>query len=152
MRVRLIRDDEGEIKLLCSDGTICIPDESILYSLLFNFKDTIFSCTECGKWSPLALDMALVPGETLAYVTDDYSLVIIDPSGFELINDNSQRLGPYISLQEYAKKVNRSQELIKVFCRRGRILGAKKLNGQYGRWIIPENAPYPVPLSRRHKD
>jgi len=48
--------------------------------------------------------------------------------------------------------VNRSQELIKVFCRRGRILGAKKLNGQYGRWIIPENAPYPVPLSRRHKD
>ena len=151
MKARLIRDGFGEVKLLCADGSICNPDLTVLRSLLFDFRNASFSGNE-GSWSTLALDMSLVPGETLAYITDDAYLVVIDPSAFGLLASvDESPLGNYISLAEYATKQNISAEMIKVYCRQGRILGAKKLPGQYGRWLIPENAPYPVSDSRRHK-
>lgn len=151
MKARLIRDGLGEVKLLCADGSICNPDLIVLRSLLFDFRNTAFTGSE-GSWSTSALDMSLIPGETLAYISDDGYLVIIDPSGFEgLVITDIPPLGSYISLAEYSAKHNVSVEIIKVYCRHGRILGAKKLPGKYGRWLIPENAPYPVSDSRRHK-
>lgn len=77
MKARLIRDGSGEVKLLCADGSICNPDLTVLRSLLFDFRNASFSGNE-GSWSTLALDMSLVPGETLAYITDDAYLVVID--------------------------------------------------------------------------
>ena len=145
MKARLIRDNSGVVKLLCTDGTICMPDYGTLRSLLFDFRNASYFTGKDGNWLSSVLDMSMFPGETLAYVADDLSLVVLDSSEFSfLLNDS---FDSYISLPEYAEKVDKSVEIIKVLCRSGRMMGAKKLNG---RWFIPEDAPYPVPKSRRH--
>jgi hypothetical protein len=48
----------------------------------------------------------------------------------------------YISIRDYAKKHGKSVEQIKVFCQKGRIVGAKKINNRA--WVIPADAPYPT--------
>lgn len=147
MKARLIRDDSGIVKLLCADGSIHITDYSTLRLLLIDFKNiNSFTGTD-GNWSSTSIDMAMHPGETLAYVSDDLSLVIFDSA--ELVSSlSSAPFDSYISIPEYAKKVDKSIESIKLLCREGRLRGATKVKG---RWLIPENTPYPIKKPRQRK-
>ena len=148
MKARLIQDQSDTPKLLCTDGTILnFIESNDVFLILSNFKYiTEFSGND-GHWFPKYMDMALYPGKTLAYVTDEFLLVVIDPSTFKDLLSSDSDLNSYVSLAEYAESVNKSQQIIKVFCREGRLPGAKKMGG---RWMIPKGTPYPGPPSRRH--
>ena len=149
MRARLLRDQGGTVKLLHADGTISNSNETVLSNFLMNFKDVMdFSGTD-GKWTSSCRDMSLYPGETLAYIADDMALVILDFSEFVVLLDKSYTLENYISLGEYAVKVDKSREILKVMCRSGRIPGAQKIAN---RWMIPKDAPYPIPAGRQRND
>ncbi|MFQ6949087.1 MAG: TniQ family protein [Blautia hansenii] len=64
-------------------------------------------------------------------------------------NDSSglETKGHYLSTKEYAKKHHRTFNNVCYLCRKGRIKNAIKVQG---RWLIPEDAPYP--LEKRFKD
>ena len=147
MKARLVKDNFGTMILLCADGTMRITDTTALNFVFANFKSADEFTGRNGSWLSTCKDMAMYPGETMAYVSDDLSLVVMNPSVLCSLMSEDSILGPYISLAEYAKKANRSRQIIKVFCREGRLLGARKIGGS---WMIPENSPYPVPPSRRH--
>ena len=102
----------------------------------------------------LAISSAFLLGSTLSYFTDRADtvvqgtagslriydeLVLLDFSPFGILFENSK--SDYISLRDYAKKHGKSIEQIKVFCQKGRIVGAKKINNRA--WVIPADAPYP---------
>ena len=148
MKARLIiTDDIKEKRLLCTDGSILTPDDATLFFILSKFREIGDISGSDGNWGNYCKDMAMYPGETLAYVSDDLSLVIIEPSLLSTLANKDFDAETYIGLVEYAKKYNKSEQIIKVLCREGRIAGARKISG---RWMIPENAPYPVAPSRRH--
>lgn len=147
MKARLILNESNEKLLLCADGSILAPDNENLLFIFSDFRGISTVSGSDGNWSSYCKDMAMYPGETLAYVSDDLSLVITEPSFLRALVSPDFDTETYIGLVEYAKKVNRSEQIIKVLCREGRIAGAKKISG---RWMIPENAPYPVAPSRRH--
>jgi len=146
MYARLIRDFDGNVKLLCKNGTIDSPTMPVLANILTNFKAAKYFSGNDGRWSDNYADMMLYPGIDLAYVTDDLTLVVLDGSVFTPVISETLRMSSYINITEYAKKVNRSREIIKVLCREGRIVGAQKIGNQ---WMIPEDAPYPIPPNRR---
>ena len=146
MIARLVKKLDDQVVLLCKDGSICNSSVTVLANFLSKFKDSKNFSGNDGKWSGEYGDMALFPGQTLAYVTDDVLLVIYDFEPFEPIISKSYNISSYISLAEYAEKVDKSNEIVKVLCREGRIVGAQKIGGS---WMIPEDAPYPVPPHRR---
>jgi len=143
MLARLIEDSERQIKLLCANGSISIPGAAGLAHFLINFKDAKSFNGDEGKWNEEYHDISEYPGKTLAFVSENNSLVIYDAYPFEhFINKKYfKEAESYISLSEYAEKHNKSTEIIKVLCRQGRIIGARKIGG---RWAIPQDAPYPI--------
>ena len=146
MKARLLKDTKGNILLLCANGSISDAPITVLANFLLNFKNANhFSGTE-GTWSDRYGDMALYPGETIAYVKDSMTLEILDFEIFEPVINETYRINHYITLGEYAEKVDKSREIIKVWCRTGRLPGAQKMAG---RWMIPKDAPYPVPPERQ---
>lgn len=157
MKARIIKNKDGESLLLCNDGTIAKFSQSLFAKILTNFKSEVFVNRlkgYLGYWNTEALDMTDYPGETQAYISDNYQMVLVDP---ELLTNTVSSIASceyddeaenLLSLSEYAKKHDRSEAMIKVYCREGRIPGARK-SGAY--WIIPENAPYPVPPLKRKK-
>ena len=148
MKARLLKDKTGNIKLLCANGSISEPTITVLANFLINFKGAKDLNGHEGDWSASYGDMAVYPGETLAYVTDDLNLVINNFSVFEPLIEKSYKVNHYITLGEYAEKVDKSREIIKVLCRSGRIVGAQKMAG---RWMIPKDAPYPVSPERQRE-
>ena len=147
MKARITKTEEGTY-LLCSDGTVLKADKSQLRMFLTNFDQSdIFSGKSIGKekdWHDLYLDITEYPGETLAYVTNDNKLVINDVSFMQDIlkdHETVDYVPQLLSALEYAKKHNRSKEVIKAYLNSGLIIGAKKVGRQ---WVIPEDAPYPV--------
>ena len=146
MKARLLKDSEGQIKLLCANGSISESSITVLANLLLTFKNADHVSGADGDWAATHGDMALYPGETLAYVTDDYNLVIMDFSAFEPLINESYKMTSYISLGEWARLHNKSREIVKVWCRSGRLVGCQK---KANRWLIPKDAPYPVPPERQ---
>ena len=146
MKARLIRD-ANRLLLLCNDGTIAAVDRLVLYDLLTNFSRTDEYFTgDMGKWTDKSPDISVYPGETLAYITDDYNLVLESFEPFASLLKTDVKLRGYISSSEFAQRHGRSTEIIKVYCRQGRIPGATKV----GRgWLIPENAEYPIEPMRQ---
>lgn len=139
MIARLIRTANNELQLLCLDGSICVPNTTVLYNLLTNFSISDSFYGEDGTWKNEINEMSMVPGETLAIITDDKQLVISDFSPFaSLVKPSNYR---YLSVEQYATLHNRSSEMIKAFLRQNRIAGAQKVGKS---WIIPDDAPYPV--------
>lgn len=149
MKARLLKDQNGEVKVLNANGTISNSSTSVLVNFLKNFKNAADFDGKDGEWNTNYRDMSLYPGETLAYIDDGFALVILDFSEFQDLINEPQELPNYISLVEYAKRVDKSVEIIKVFCRDNRIAGARKIAN---RWMIPEDAPYPVAPKRRRDD
>ena len=129
--------------LLCMNGTIQEGSMPVLTDFLLNFMGAArFTGTgEDGCWSDSYGDMALYPGDTIAYITDAYNLVIMDFSIFAPLLTETYKENSYISLGEYAALHGRSREMIKDFCQKGRIIGAQK---KANRWLIPKDAPYPA--------
>ena len=146
MNARLIKDFDGNIMLLCKNGSYEFPTMTSLANILTNFKAAKYFTGNDGRWSDQYADMMLYPGVDLAYITDDLNLVVLDGSVFAPVIAESLRMSEYINITEYAKKVNKSREIIKVLCREGRIVGAQKMGKQ---WMIPADAPYPIPPNRR---
>lgn len=148
MKARLIKTSkENGLALLLADGSyIKSPTVSVLGVLLFNFKniEEFNLGRDSDTWTQEYPDMVLVPGHTLAYVTDSQQLVIEDITPFVSVFESVKATDPIedvLTASEYAELHNKSVEQVKVFCRSGRIWGAKKVGRD---WIIKANSPYPT--------
>lgn len=145
MIARLVKDKEGKLKVLCANGSISEATPTVLANFLLNHKDAK-NFSGAGNWSLEHGDMAVYPGDTKAYISDDLNIIIFDFTPFAPLLPESYDATSYITLGEYAEKVDKSREIIKVLCRSGRIVGAQKMAG---RWMIPADAPYPIPPDRQ---
>lgn len=129
--------------------TRCIPGKAEIGKLLFHFKtinvldDSLLGNPDSEKWNDEFPEMVSVPGETIAYVTDAFHLVIVDFSPFKVLFDEirTPTLDDLLTVAEYAQLYNKSVEQVKVLCRKGRIPGAKKIGRD---WVIPNDTPYPA--------
>ena len=128
--------------------TRCIPGKAEIGRLLFHFKtinvldDSLLGNPNSEKWSDEYPEMVSYPGETMAYVTDSFQLVIVDFRPFKVLFDEvkAPTIDDLLTVAEYAQLYNKSVEQVKVLCRKGRIVGAKKLGRD---WVIPQDTPYP---------
>lgn len=127
--------------------TRCLPGKAEIGQLLFHFKtinvldNDVLGREDSDKWNVEYPEMSAFPGETMAYVTDAFQLVIIDFNPFKILfEENRITLDDVLTVPEYAQRYNKSVEQVKVFCRTGRIPGAKKIGRD---WVIPYDAPYP---------
>ena len=145
MLARLINNN-GEFQLLCKNGSICNANSNVLVNFLSNFKDAKNFHGTDGEWSKEYGDMAVYPGETIAYIADDGFLVIYDFDVFKPVTSGGNDLSSYISVTEYAKKHDVSRDMVKAYCTKGRLVGAQMVGGI---WLIPEDAPYPTAPERR---
>lgn len=141
MKARLIKTKDNKLRLLCEDGTLAICSKVLLFDFLTNFNTSSFSGGDAGRWDTETPDMNSYPGKNIAYITDTLQLVIYDFAPFSFAVSESPDFMEYLSTDEYAKLHNVSREIVKVYCRNGRIAGAKRIGN---RWAIPETAPYPV--------
>lgn len=147
MKARLIKNLNDKLALLLEDGEyIESPDTSVLGILLFNFKsiDDFGLSKGESSWKGEYPSISSYPGVTLAYITDNMQLVIDDIAPFVTVFDSVKATVPFdevITAAEYAEKHNKSVEQVKVFCRGGRIFGARKVGRD---WLIPQDAPYPA--------
>ena len=73
----------------------------------------------------------------LAYVDDNYRLVITDMSYYRSIMSKPVQ---YLTAEEYAELHGKKRGIIMRLCRERRLIGAIK-KGEI--WLIPENCPYP---------
>ena len=126
----------------------CIPGKAEIGQLLYHFKtinvldNGLLGREDAEKWDAEYPEMSSFPGETMAYVTDAFHLVIVDFSPFKILFEvSAPTLDDLLTVPEYAELYNKSVEQVKVFCRTGRIPGAKKLGRD---WVIPRDTPYPV--------
>lgn len=150
MKARLIKDESGKFMILCPDGSISNCNKDKIFNFLADFKNCDEFYGEEGTWlSDMIPEMSMYPGTTFAFITDDYNLFIFDFAPFSKLLKDSFYRENYISAAEYGKRHNRSAEVIKVFCREGRIPGAKLIGTA---WIIPADAAYPVSPRNRRPD
>ena len=148
MKARLIRAADNTLQLLYANGSIEQAGPADLLNFLSNFKNAYRFGSQETKWSDQCLEMAYYPGETLGYVTDTEDLVLLTFEPFIDLLEPNHKIKKYLTVPEYAKKHGKSREIIKVYCRDGRILGATKKGNT---WMIPEDAPYPVPLESQRE-
>ena len=90
--------------------------------------------------------MAFYPGETIAIVTDTGELILYSGDIFQNSFISSALATDLVTTEEYAAMHGKSKEIIKVLCRQNRISGAEKVGRA---WMIPRNAPYPVPAKHQ---
>lgn len=147
MKARLIKNNSGYF-ILCNNGTIADAYRPELTKLITSFKTIHEMSGEKGNWNIEYPEMITYPGETFAYVTDTYDLVIKDFTPFKCLFDDIKMdgLDDLMTVNEYANMHGKSVEQVKVFCRQGRIPGATKVGRD---WLIArENADY-YPEDRR---
>lgn len=155
MKGKLIRSRDGSknvYELLCWDGSLKRLKTRELVDFFTRFRDDRYlSGGEDGRWDETALDLSETGGDMVAYITsaaDRQNLVIVDPSPFlVLFKTTADTPRDYISVNEYAEMYGVSKEVVKVYCREGRIPGAYKAGQR--QWLIPKEAPYPVDMRVR---
>lgn len=141
-------------ELLCWDGTKKILRAKELSTFFKNFRDDSYlSGGEDGRWDTTAMDMSEVGGDLIAYVVevprepDKQQLIVVDPGPFAALfvpeNNEDNELIP---ISEYASMYGVTREIVKVYCRDGRIPGAIKAGGN---WVVPRGAAYPTDTRRR---
>lgn len=147
MKARLLKNEKG-YWILFNDGAMVLAEKQDLINMLFNFrmfsKDSFCYSEDknVAKWSDEYPDILSVPGDTSAYITNAFHLVVCDFAPFlPLFDDVNYTIEEVLTTAEYAKKHHKSVEQIKVFCRAGRIFRAKKIGRD---WVIPPDAPYPL--------
>jgi hypothetical protein len=128
--------------ILLPDHTIAKADFRKLKAFLSDFRNIddnpAMKDGDQGTWKED--DPAFNAARIYAYITDYDELVLLDFVPFGILFENSK--SDYISIRDYARKHGKSVEQIKVFCQKGRIVGAKKINNRA--WVIPADAPYPT--------
>lgn len=138
MKARIIETD-NVIKLLLVNGVI----KNISFSELVEFLKTYhvnFHYAGDKTWDEqYEISMDEFTGNTLAIVTNEGDLLIRDPNLITRLMDFKQI--NYITVDEYAAKHNKKNAIIRRFCTNGRIKGAVQKGS---RWLIPEDAEYPV--------
>lgn len=138
MKTRLVRY-YGKLRLLYADGTFESADDSILKMLFVGFMgaDT-FGRGKAGRWDTEHKSMEDVPGKTLAWVDDEYRLIIIENVFIPLVQSVVEE--DYVTVQEYAVAHGLGDTRVKVLCREGRIPGAVRKGN---RWFIPRSSELP---------
>ncbi len=137
MKARLIKKD-GQIMLLCSNGGIKIVDEALLKQLFICWQTIDEINGTDGYWNTETKNLDQYEARTLAYVTDDNHLCLIENPFVSLMQNLVD--DEYITLHEYAELQGKNDTRIKALCRENRIPGAVK---KAGKWFIPKHAPYP---------
>jgi len=147
MKARLVKNSDNSLIVLCKNGTIAKATNHNRYTFLTGFQNEFFFTDETSeRWDVESPDMALYPGTTLAYISDNNQLVVSDFTPFLGLINEETNMDQYISSIEYAKIHGVSYEVIKLYCRKGMIPGARKIARN---WLIPKNAPYPFEVSNR---
>lgn len=137
MKLRLIKKD-GQLILLCPDGTKAVADNALLRKFFVSFKTPMSFSGNNGRWDQDAITMGDIKGMTLAYVNDKNELCLIENPFISLMQNLAD--DEYITLHEYAELHQKNDNRIKALCREERIPGAIK---KAGKWFIPKHAPYP---------
>lgn len=135
MKLRLI-NLKNEILFLCPNGTILKADDNSLARLLKEFDKPNSFKGNSGIWNEFNQDMSKHSGITLAYVDDEYNLVVLSNTVFSKIINTTKM----ISANEYADLHGKGKAIVKRLCLEGRIPGAQKHSTG---WLIPKDAPYP---------
>ena len=151
MKARLILNKSQRLMLLCEDGTIEKVTDNLLYNFLtrFNQENVTFSNGTLGSWkTEYCPDMTMYPGKTVAFIADNKTLIIQDFAPFMPLVEYEEEFTEYISVPEFAARNDKSVEMVKVYCREGRIPGAKKVARN---WLIPSDAEYPVDKRRQRE-
>lgn len=148
MKARLIKPQTGSVRVLYSDGTYATQSYFVVKRFMTEFRQADNFTGNKGIWNNEYLDMAEVPGTTLGFISDSLQLVLLDPWPVDYLTncEDKPEVEGYVSTKEYAEMYDRSQITIKKLCQNGRIPGATKVNLE---WLIPVNAPYPIPVSQR---
>ena len=137
MKLRLVKKD-GQLLLLCADGTVAIADNTLLRELFVCFKSPTSFTGKLGRWDNKGVSIEDVKGTTVAYVNDKNELCLIDNPFLALMQNLAD--DEYITLHEYAEIHQKNDNRIKALCREERIPGAIK---KAGKWFVPKHAPYP---------
>lgn len=146
MLARMCKIDnvEGFVVLL-SDGTIKGADKAITTYFLTSFKNIeivdMFRNGELGRWDSECSKMEQFSGETYGYITDSHDLVIKNWEAFDISLQVNQKIDNLLSVKEYADLHGKSEPMIKVLCREGRLQGAARIGNRA--WVIPADCPYP---------
>ena len=125
-----------EIKVCCSNGSVLAADENVLRKILTGFDKANTIKGNDGYWNVNCTNMKEVQGQTLAFVEDDFTLVVYDKNLFKDIVTPAK----FITVSEFAEKYNKKDAIVRRMCTDGRISGIAK----YGEtWLIPADAEYP---------
>lgn len=125
-----------EIKICCSNGSVLTADEDALRKVLTGFEKAGSIKGKDSYWNSSFERMEDVPGTELAYVDDDFKLVVHDQKLFKSIVTPAR----FITVSEFAEKYNKKDAIVRRMCTDGRISGIAK----YGEtWLIPADAEYP---------
>lgn len=136
MKARLLRY-QGAMHLLLYTGVIRTVTEQEAFEFLLNFQDSELYSAGAG-WDFEDLTIESFRGETIAYVSDDDMLCVIDASCFRTIM--SQPGEKLLTVPQYAALHGKQSAIVRRMCLNGRIPGAIQRGT---RWLIPESSPYP---------
>lgn len=127
---------EKELKVCCSNGSFLNANEGVLRKILTGFDKANQIKGNDGYWSNTYSNMMDIPGQTLAYVSDDLKLVVLDKDVFKSIVTPTN----YISVNEFAEKHGKQIAIVRRLCAEGRIENTQKIGET---WLIPSDAKYP---------
>lgn len=141
MKMRIINNN-GTIKILCSDGTIILNpshDSFIAAVIQFHKPDDIHGNND-DRWDGEYPEMSMYPGRSMAFVTDMLQLVIDDSAILVQLSAVDNIMDGMLTVAEYSNSVSIGQEQLKKYCKQGRMNGALKKGNL---WLIPTNCPIP---------
>ena len=145
MKLRMVYNNK-KTQLYCCDGSILNVDDVVLRMFCISFKSPSLFSGNDGTWNINTSNIEKAPGKTLAYVSDDEQLCIVNANPFyELISSVGDN--EYITLKEYAENHDKGVAIVKRLCDKKEITGAVKKGGC---WFIPINAPYPDDKRKRN--
>ena len=129
---------EGKYYLFLCNGAhrmLTLPE---IRSFLENYENEAQYSSDAEGASGCGMLMP-AKGELLLQVSDTYELTFASPEFFhEVFQTDTTN---FLNVIEYAEKVGRKRNIVARMCRNGRIPGAIQRDG---RWLIPEDAKYPV--------
>ena len=135
MKARLIWEGNSYHLLLCTG----VMRKLFLFEVrafLENFDSPIHYSGNTS-WD-YDIPMEEFDGETLAYVNDQMQLVICSSNVLKTLLE-PQEIN-YLTPSEYAEKIGKKRSIVARMCQNRRMPGVINANG---RWLIPEDAPYP---------
>lgn len=142
MKARLLTR-HGATTLLSCNGSIKILSNKEATDFMMNFENSKYYDGD-STWD-YEISIEDYSGDTIAYVSDDNVLHIVDAIAFRNLFELAEP--SYITVQEYADLHGKKAAIVRRLCANGRIQGAT----QKGKtWLIPPTSPYPSDERIRH--